>query len=241
MTQCAGLPALSSSVVGVQFLSAAGARTLITTDQNGSAPYIVRVPSEAIFGCGSRLNESGPLINCTRFDGAQWLLDGVPIERNLTHVACAFSATAAAYSSGVAAFCAPAPRYDELDLTTAVPEPAVQLTGLYVCCVLLPAIIFAHALELSALRESRRTAKMSRKIEYRERVGKYGHRDTHLYNAFESTVEDRHTPSEGHLKGNPHTKAVAVILITTPWPARLVCSVIFQSQDGSFCKMEVML
>lgn len=233
MMQCAGLPALSSSVVGVQFLSAAGARTLVSIDENGSAPYVVRVPSEAIFGCGSRLNESGPLVNCTRFDGSQWLLDGIPVERNLTHVACAYSAAAAASSSGFAAFCAPAPRYDELDLTTAVPVPVVQLTGLYVCCGLLPAIILALALELHALGESRRTARMLRKTDYRERLGKFGHRDTTFVQRIRINCQgSSHTLASliGHLKGNPHTKAEAVILITTTFVVSMaVCSVIFES------------
>ena len=237
MAQCAGLPTLSSSVVSFEFLSESGARTIVTADHNNSAPYIVRVPTEAQYGCGSRLNESGPLINCTRFDGSRWILDGIPVGRNLTHTACAFSTAAALSSTGFAAFCAPAPRYDQLDLTTSVAEPTVQLTGLYVCCGLLPALIAAHALELSALREKKRTAKASRKTEFRERVGKYGYRDTTFAQRIRiNSRASSHTliALVHHLKGNPHTQSEGVILITiTLLVSMAVCSLVFEAPVAS--------
>lgn len=132
--QCAGLPSLSTFVVSVDFLTETGLATIVTADRNDSRPYVVRIPTDARYGCGHELNESGPLINCSRYDGSQWVLDGLPVERNPSEVVCAFSASAVFSSRGFGALCAPAPRYDELDLTTSEREDTVQFTGFYVCC-----------------------------------------------------------------------------------------------------------
>lgn len=231
-SQCAGLPSLSTFVVSVEFLTEAGLATVVTADRN-DRPYVVRIPTDAQYGCGHGLNESGPLINCSRYDGSQWVLDGLPIERNPSDVVCAFSASAVFSSRGFAALCAPAPRYEELDLTTSVREDTVQFTGFYVCCSILPAFMVAFVLELSRLREKIRTAKVVRKTAFREWLGKYGHRDTTFLQRIRiKSRASSHTLATllGHLEGDPHTKSEGVILITiTVMLSMAVCSVTFQS------------
>lgn len=206
---------------------------MVTADRNDSRPFVVRIPTEAQYGCGYGLNESGSLINCSRYDGSQWVLDGLPVERNPSDVVCAFSASAVFASRGFGALCAPAPRYEELDLTTSVREDIAQFTGLYVCCGLLPAFIVAYVLELSRLRENIRTAKVARKTAFREWLGKYGHRDTtFLQRVRIKSRASSHTLATllGHLEGDPHTKSEGVILITiTVMLSMAVCSVTFQS------------
>lgn len=206
---------------------------MVTEDRNGSRPYVVHIPTDAQYGCGYGLNESGPLMNCSRYDGSKWVLDGLPVERNLSHVVCAFSTSAVFSSTGFAAFCAPRPRYEAIDLTTSVREHTVQFTGFYVFCGILPAFIVAHLLELSRLRDKKRTAKVSRKTAFREWLGKYGHRDTTFVQRIQiKSRASSHTLASliGHLEGNPHTKSEGVILISvTVMISMAVCSVAFQS------------
>ena len=205
---------------------------------DGSSSWLA-VDSGATSATG--VTSSGSLngtLNCSRWVGQRWILDGIPTLINTsaspsTHdavISCEYPRAVLAESSRFGVHCSPLPVYDSLELlTVAQDDPPMRVAGLCVALFFFLVIVTVCALEAHALRREERIGyvRALQRTFYAHALQAYKHRDSTFTTRAVLTFRASHTLGALFVgfDGDPHTQTERILILFTTFQCALAACV----------------